>query len=730
VPAAASGAPASLQVRDNGVDPAALGKGDWIWQLPTCTNRLGGYVGSVTDLQSLLDWEKSHGMQWIAVKCGDGGSLWSQFTADLVNRAHAAGLKIFGWAYAYGNNVSGEINVARNALSQGADGFIIDAEGEYESLANNDLAAAQYCQGIRAVYPNRFLAHAPFPIVSLHAGYPYATFGTNCDAVMPQAYWADIGGTNYAVTMVTRMNTEWRNWQKSLAGSLTNAIKPLAPIAQGYNSANGAVDGAQISNFLNALRTNTPPATVGGYKGVSFWSAQHHGAAPDKWPAIGGGGLGDFGTPPYFSAQPVSRVVDAGAPVGWGVWALGTVPLSYQWRCNGTKIAGATNDTFTLAAAQLANTGLYTVLVTNAYGSVTSRVASLSVYPPQAVAFADDFDTNSAALWTFNGSSSDSRVTFHYDYAADGIPSAPHAMGGTTTGVKFEANLTGGSVAALSVSPVGQGFAGDHRLHFDLWLNANGPFPAGGVGSTEFLTAGVGTGGHRVAWAGPGAGAEGCWFAVAGEGGVADASTTLADFGAYLGTNLQNVASGVYAAGLDANARGNGHAYYQVVFAGGQAPPLAQQAAYPQQTGALNAGTLGFGWHDVLIARQGRNVEWAIDGVKLATLTNVTFTASNIFMGYWDPFASVSDNAVLSFGVVDNVRVESPAVAPSISAPAYAVNQGFRLSLSGVPGCRYAIQGSTNLVAWVSLATNTAPFGFADTNAGARSAQFYRAVLQ
>ena len=53
-------------------------------------------------------------------------------------------------------------------------------------------------------------------------------------------------------------------------------------------------------------------------------------------------------------------------------------------------------------------------------------------------------------------------------------------------------------------------------------------------------------------------------------------------------------------------------------------------------------------------------IEWSIDGVKLATVTNATLTASNVFVGYWDPFTSLSDNDALSFGVVDSVRVEVP----------------------------------------------------------------------
>ena len=121
---------------DNGVDPANLGKGDWIWEMPQTETHLG-----VSSVQGVINYEQGMGMQWITVKCGDGASIWSQFNADLVTRAHTAGLKIFGWGYAYGNNVAGEISVATNALGLGADGFIIDAEIEYETNASRFASA-------------------------------------------------------------------------------------------------------------------------------------------------------------------------------------------------------------------------------------------------------------------------------------------------------------------------------------------------------------------------------------------------------------------------------------------------------------------------------------------------------------------------------------------------------------------------------------------------------------
>ena len=69
-------------------------------------------------------------------------------------------------------------------------------------------------------------------------------------------------------------------------------------------------------------------------------------------------------------------------------------------------------------------------------------------------------------------------------------------------------------------------------------------------------------------------------------------------------------------------------------------------------------GTVGLAWREVIITKRGRTVEWFINGLKIATINEATFTGNNIFVGYWDSFDSLSDNAALSFGLVDNIQVE------------------------------------------------------------------------
>jgi hypothetical protein len=64
------------------------------------------------------------------------------------------------------------------------------------------------------------------------------------------------------------------------------------------------------------------------------------------------------------------------------VVANGTAPFSYQWRKSGVPISGATTASFTITNAQGSDSGTFSVVVSNAGGSVTSTAATLTVQPP------------------------------------------------------------------------------------------------------------------------------------------------------------------------------------------------------------------------------------------------------------------------------------------------------------------------------------------------------------
>lgn len=84
-----------------------------------------------------------------------------------------------------------------------------------------------------------------------------------------------------------------------------------------------------------------------------------------------------------ITGHPASQTVAPGGNVTLGVQATGVGSLSYQWRRNGQAIAGATTASLAIAAATAANAGDYTVIVTDANGPVTSRMARLAVETPR-----------------------------------------------------------------------------------------------------------------------------------------------------------------------------------------------------------------------------------------------------------------------------------------------------------------------------------------------------------
>lgn len=82
---------------------------------------------------------------------------------------------------------------------------------------------------------------------------------------------------------------------------------------------------------------------------------------------------------PTITSQPAGITVPAGGSATFSVVAAGSLPLTYQWRKDGTAISGATNPTLTLSNVQSANGGSYTVVVSNSLGNATSNAATLTI---------------------------------------------------------------------------------------------------------------------------------------------------------------------------------------------------------------------------------------------------------------------------------------------------------------------------------------------------------------
>jgi hypothetical protein len=289
--------------------------------------------------------------------------------------------------------------------------------------------------------------------------------------------------------------------------------------------------------------------------------------------------------------------------------------------------------------------------------------------------YTENFDVNNSANWTFRSSIATdtspnnnvgNEANFFFDYSTAGIPSAPNSIGGTTRGLKMEANIPGtGVFSGLSVFPNGQSFSGDFTVEFDAWQN----YTTNGNGSTQMTNSGWGASGTTTQFAG--GAINSVQFAASSDGG------TNPDYRAYVGTStVSSDTSGVYAAGNTAGVTNNTHSYYTTSF-GGQPVPPSQTALYAQQTGTVPAGTQGLAWHRWLVEKSGNTVSWTIDGKRIATtdITGKTLGGTNIYFGQADINSGSSTDAngrALIFGLVDNVVVNQVPEPGALSLIAVA----------------------------------------------------------
>jgi hypothetical protein len=103
--------------------------------------------------------------------------------------------------------------------------------------------------------------------------------------------------------------------------------------------------------------------------------------ADDSDPCIGPLDANYNGTSITFSisSQPASQTAKAGDVVSFSVTATGGISFKYQWKKNGTDIAGATNSTLTLNKVSAADDGSYQCMISSPCNSLTSNTATLKV---------------------------------------------------------------------------------------------------------------------------------------------------------------------------------------------------------------------------------------------------------------------------------------------------------------------------------------------------------------
>ncbi|MBP7143519.1 MAG: immunoglobulin domain-containing protein, partial [Opitutaceae bacterium] len=87
-------------------------------------------------------------------------------------------------------------------------------------------------------------------------------------------------------------------------------------------------------------------------------------------------------TPPVIATGPLTQTVVEGSAVNFAAVVSGTAPFTYAWLFNNQEIPGATQPTYLIPSARIADAGEYRVRITNPAGSALSPIATLTVTPP------------------------------------------------------------------------------------------------------------------------------------------------------------------------------------------------------------------------------------------------------------------------------------------------------------------------------------------------------------
>ena len=157
---------------------------------------------------------------------------------------------------------------------------------------------------------------------------------------------------------------------------------------------------------------------------------------------------------PVISGQPSNEVVVAGATAQFTVGASSYFPMSYQWYFNQTNpiVSPAAFATLMLPNVTTNAAGAYSVVIANAYGSVTSSVATLTVeVPPSVPNGLGNLTVSSGGNASFSVSAGGSGpLTYQWQFNGTNIP-------GATASVLSLTNTPTGSAGVYKVLITGPG---------------------------------------------------------------------------------------------------------------------------------------------------------------------------------------------------------------------------------------------------------------------------------
>jgi Immunoglobulin domain len=439
---------------------------------------------------------------------------------------------------------------------------------------------------------------------------------------------------------------------------------------------------------------------------------------------------------PYITSQPQSLNVLEGSNATFLVTAGSVSALTYQWRFNGTNIDGAEASACSVTNVQPADSGIYSVAVSNSFGGLISSNALLTVITTPLIT------TNPASLtlnqgenatfkvgavgpppltyqWLFNGTNTVSADTNSYTLTN----AQPTDAGSYSVIVGNNSGSVTSSPAVLTVL-----LPGETRVIAQWNFNSVPPDADTSSGTTAASTgSGIAAlvGGATSTFAtgdtnfDPAGGTDNsAWNTTGYPASTFDNKTTGVQFTVSTAGKQNMVIS------WSQRSSNTGSKYFRLQYS-------TNGFDFVDFPAALTCGTSFTSFTNNLAAMPGVN-----DNASFAFRIVAEFESTAAGTGGAAYVAANTGSSYASTGTTrfDMVTVtgstNSSPESASLSDATFLPPNSFQFSLNGSVGSQYVVQVSTNLSEpkWTTIYTNTAPFNFTATNASGPRQQFYRAV--
>jgi alpha-tubulin suppressor-like RCC1 family protein len=324
-----------------------------------------------------------------------GGDYYGESTAPAglsgvigiaAGQAHSLALKSDGTVVAWGYNYNGQITVPaglRNVVAVAAgwvhslalksDGTIVawGAGGPGQS-GPVDCGQSTVPSGLSGVIA---IAGGAYHSLALKSdgtvvGWGYDLTGqTDVPMSLTNVIAISAGYDSSLALKRDGMVVAWGGYDAGEATPPAALSKVIAISAEDYHSLALKSDGTVVPWGYNIDGLGTVPAGLSGVFAIATGDYQNLALVAEV--PVG---------PPLISLTPQSQAADVGSTVNFLVDASGAPPLAYQWFFNGTNaIAGATFTELLLTDVLPRDSGAYTVIVSNAFGAITSSPAILTV---------------------------------------------------------------------------------------------------------------------------------------------------------------------------------------------------------------------------------------------------------------------------------------------------------------------------------------------------------------